>query len=459
MFKAKNVDITNAPVLKSMILFALPIMLGSLIQVAFNAADLMVVGNMGTGTDVASVGAVNSIVGLLVSSSIGLSAGVNALLARCIGERNDERSQRVVNTAIISSLSLGIIIAALTIALAEPLLKMTNCPENCFDGAVLYLRIYALGIPAIMVYNFAAAIIRTAGDSQRPFIFLVLSGVLNVMLNLVLCLILKEKVAAVAIATAASQLLGAILTVAYLMKSPAPVTFSLKNLSFSFNELKTILRIGLPSAFNTALFAISNLQMHAAINAYGEAATAGNAAATTLEGFVSALYNGLSVSIVPFVGQNVGANKPERVKKSILTACLLGGAIALVLGNGMFLLGDFMLGLYLPGDAAAIAFGKSRMKFIMIPQFVSAVYNSLVSAMQAFGYSFVPMINSIITVLAFRVVWLEFVYPPLIEAYGKNIDYLYLCYTCSWLLTFIAHSIMFSIIYTKYKKGKIKSSL
>jgi putative MATE family efflux protein len=456
MGHSKKINITQGPIMKSIMLYALPIIFGTFLQGLFNAADLMVIGNMTTDeTASASVSATSSIVNLLVNSFVGLSAGVSAVLARCLVQRNEARAKRVVSTSIIASFVLGIILVLGMTVFSKSLLRMMDCPVDCFDGAVLYLRIYAFGIPAIMVYNFAAAIIRTAGDTTRPFVFLVAAGLLNVGLNFVLCLIFEQKVAAVAVATAASQLLACILTVIRLIRIDGPCKFSFSRLSFSFRELGGILKIGGPCAFNSALFSLSNVQMQTALNSYGKAAVAGNGAAATLEHFASSMTSGFNSSIVPFVGQNVGAGNKKRVNRSILCCCLLATGCAVFSSVMLYVFGRPLLGLYLPNSTEAVEFGMVRMKYVLLAYGICALYNSFVSSMQAFGYSFIPMINSILTVLVFRVFWLEFIYPPL-DAANRIIDNLYVCYTISWTLSLIAHSITFAIIYIRYRKGKVK---
>ena len=456
MFKTKSIKITEGSIFKAMIRYTIPIILGSLIQTAFHSADLMVVGNMGSNADTAAVGAIGPIVTLFVTSAVGLSLGSKILLARSLGSGNKEKAKDIINTSIISSLAIGIIVMLITVIFSKPLLVATDCPESCFDKALLYLRIYSIGIPCTLIYNYAAALIRASGNSSSPFRYLVIAGVLNVILNIILCLILNNKVIAVALATVASNMLGMILSMMHLIRSREIVRFSFKNLSFSFKELISIIKIGLPSAFSSSLYSISNLQMITEINSYGDFATSGNAAASSLEGFVSAFYGGLMASITIFVSQNIGAGKKDRVKNSIFTAQTIGLVVTSVLGIGFYLCGNFLLELYLPDNPDAIAFGMARMKYLMVPQFVSSVFGIFVNSMQAFGFSFVPMINSIITVLGFRVVWLEWIYPVLIDNYGRNIEYLYLCYTVSWVLSLIVHTLTFIIIYTRYTKGKLK---
>lgn len=451
-----KVDITGGPIAKSIIAFAIPIILGALIQTAFTAADLMVVGNMGSENDIGSVGAVSSIVNLLVNSFIGLGAGVNAVLARCIGQRNEARSSRITSTAIIFSFVFGILLTVSFLIFSKPLLAVTKCPEECFDGAVRYMQIYAVGIPAVMVYNFAAAIIRTTGETQKPFLYLVIAGITNVVLNVLLCLVLEEKVAAVAVATTSSQIVSAVLCMRYLMKQNGGCSFSFKKLSFSFSELFAIFKVGLPCAFNSALFSLSNVQMHAAINSYGAAATAGNAAATNVEQFTGAFSTGFNSAAVPFVGQNVGAGNKDRVKKSIGFCILVSASIAIVAGNLLYLLGEPILTLFGADSPDAITAGLSRMKHILLFYVIAAIMNIYASALQAFGYSFLTMMNSIVTVFVFRMIWLEFIYPPL-EAIEHTIDNVYLCYTVSWSLTFLAHLVAFLIVFLRYMKtGKVK---
>jgi len=455
MLSTNKIGITEGPLLKSIIRYAVPVMLGSFVQVAFNAADLAVVGNMADENAVASVGATTVVTSLLVTSFIGLSAGASAILARCIGQKNGARASRVVSTAMIFSFILGLLVTVLAISLAAPILRLMDCPSECFDGAVLYLRIYSIGIPALMIYNFGVGIIRTTGDSQRPFLYIVFAGLLNVVLNFVLCLIIEQKVAAVAIATASSQYLGGILVLIHLVRLKGDCSLNLKKLSFSFRELLGMLKIGAPCAFNSALYSLSNLQMGAAINSYGAEAVAGNSAATTTEGMVSSFCTGFNSAIVPFVGQNVGSGNRSRVKKSILYCGLISVSVALVLSQGIFIFRDEILGIYLPDSKAAVSFGIERMKYVLLLYPVSALFNTFTSSMQAFGYSFVPMINSILTVLVFRLIWLEFIYPPL-DAANRTIANVYMCYSVSWLLCLLAHTTMFAIIFVRYLKGKVR---
>ncbi len=458
MLKKSNVDIIGGPLFKSILIYAVPIMFGNLIQVLFNAADLVVIGNMGDkeGLDIAAVGATSVIISLFVNSCVGLSAGVSAVFARCIGEGNKERAETVVSTSVISSVAVGFVLTAALLIFCDPLLRVTNCPEECFDRAGDYIRVYAIGVPFVLLYNFSAALVRTAGDTRTPFVYLVLGGIVNVVLNLILCLVLENKVVAVAVATSASQALSAILTVIHMFRNDGACRLSLKRLKFSPSEFGRVFKIGAPCAFNSALFSLSNLQMQATINSFGPDAVSGNSSASSIEGIVVSLTNGFSSAVVPFVGQNIGADRRERVGKSIAICAAISTAIALLGSLLVYALARPILRLYVPENPAAVEFGIMRVKYVFLFFAICTLYNVFVGAMQAFGYSIVPTINSVLTVLVFRVIWLEWIYPVL-DAKNRSIANIYICYSVSWTLTLIAHLTMFIIIYTRYKKGKVKT--
>lgn len=463
MLRAKNVDITGGPILKSIVIYAIPIIIGTLVQQLFNAADLMVLSNMANEAEkdivVASVGATSHIVNLLVNSFVGLGAGVSVLVARMLGQGDEKRAKRVANTAIITALVIGALMAVVCILSADAFLTVTNCPENCISGATLYLDIYAIGIPFILFYNFGAAIIRTTGDTQRPLYYLIVSGLLNVILNVVFCLILEQKVAAVAIATTASQILSAICVCVHLFKLAGPCKLEIKKLTFSFGELGNIVKLGFPAAVNSALFSLSNLQIVSEVNLYGEALMAGSAAAQSLEHITVAVSGGFNAATLPFVGQNVGAGKPERVKRSILCCIMLAGASNFLIASTIYIFRDIFLLPFLPQGGLAAEYASVKLLWVLMPYCIASMFSTFTSSMQAFGYSFVPMIDSLVCVLGIRFIWMMFVYPVMIEGMERSLEtaaMLYMCYPISWFVCLIAHSIAFSIIYSRYKKGKIK---
>ena len=462
MYKKSSVDIINSPIRPAIISYTLPIIFASLIQVLFNAADLAVLGWFDATPDssaIGAVGATGSIIALLVNSAIGLSGGTNILLARSIGAGDITRSRKIVNTSLILALVGGILVGSIGIVSAKWFLTSTACPANCFDGALTYLYLYFAAAPAVLIYSFGAAIIRVSGDSQRPLYYMVFAGALNVVMNFILCLILENKVAAVGIATLASQLLGAILVIMHLLRVEGPCSLRIKELSFSFGEFKRIMATGLPGAFNGALYSISNLQIQSAINAFGSSAVAGNSASVQIEGLASSCTNAFGTAALTFVGQNIGANKSARIKSSIRTCIIMSVSITVSISMIALLLRVPLLKLFLPTDELAVRFAEVRMFSLFTLFWMAAINGILSSSIQAFGYPTFPMLNSIVTVLLFRVIWMNFIYTnlPTTDDPVSNIFNLYSCYMVSWTLSLVACTAMFFLIYHRYKNGKIKA--
>ena len=448
----QTVDVTGGPLISSILKYSIPVVIGSLIQVLFNAADMAVLGNMADGVAVAAVGVTASIVGLIVNSFVGLSSGCTIMLARFIGMRDARQARATVGTSMVSSFFIGLLLTVVGIALVAPMLDLIDCPTECFSGAALYLRIYFSSIPAIMVYNFGAGILRVNGDTSSPLLYLLLSGLLNVVLNIILCLLLPQKVAAVAIATLASQVLGAVLVVLRLMHTEGECHLDLRQLQFSPSILGRVLRLGFPVALNASLYSLANLQIQSAIHSFGPGAVAGNTTSTNVEGILNSVTGALGAATVAFVGQNVGAGNRDRVRKSILICVVTGVVSCLVLGYGVLFFGRDILAIFTPGDAEAIKYGYIRMQFLLSMYFIPAISNVINSSTQAFGYTFLPMITSLITVLGFRVVWMAWVYPHFLI-----IESLYFCFVCSWILTMLVNLVMFTVVYTRYRRGRTRA--
>lgn len=450
MFKIKEINSTEGPLVPSIIKYAIPIAIGALIQVLFNAADIMVLGNLADSVAVAAVGATTPIVGLVVNSFVGLAGGTNVILAHSVGAKDNDRIKRTVDTSIILSVIIGIILAIVGLIFADWFLGVSDCPEECIPGAALYLKIYFASAPFLMLYNFGAAILRVTGDTQRPLYYLIACGLLNVILNFILCIILTQKVAAVAIATFASQVLGASLVMTRLIKMDGPCKVDLRHILFCFRTFGRIMALGLPGALNASLYNIANIQIQSAINSYGTAAMAGNTAAISIEGWVGSFTNAIAATTMAFVGQNLGAKKPDRVKKTILYSALIAVSLGFILGDGFFLFGKQFLGFYLPGEPEAIEYGYVRMHYILALYFIAAFSGVIGNSIAAFGYSILSMMNSIFSVLILRFVWMFLIYP-----HFKTIHNLYLCFSVSWVISMIINIVMFAIIYKKYKKGKL----
>lgn len=451
MLSRKNVDATRGAVLPLIITYSVPLIIGNLIQNVFNMIDIAVLGNMADTGAVASVGATSTIISLIVNAIVNLSSGTKILLARQIGMKDSRQIRRTVDSSIVTALTLGCVVAFLGYLLAPLFLTITRCPADCFEGASLYLRIYVLSAPAIFVYNFGSSVIMTSGDTKRPLYYILASGLLNVILNIVLCVILPQKVIAVAVATVASQVLGAVLVMIRLCRMNDDMRVDLKRLKPSFESFVKIIRYGLPVAIYQAFYPLANLQIQSNINDYGLAAIAGNSAAVTIEGMIASFHSGFCTTVLTFMGQNIGAEKPDRVKKVFYTCLWIAPLICGSIGILVFLSGRFWLSLILGSDLIAIGYGLRRLLFVGGFYFVASFGGVFGYSIQAFGYTIFNALNSAICTLLFRVFWMNVIYPEF-----KTFDCIMLCFTVSWTLGCIFNIIAYSIIKMRYNKGKYK---
>ena len=452
MLKPKGIDATSGRLLPSIIIYAIPLILATLVQTLFHAVDLIVLRYTADSVAVASVGATGTITTLIVHTFIGLSGGTNVILARFIGAKDHKNTHDTASTSLIMASAIGVLAAILGCIFAEPMLILTKCPADCFDGALIYLRIYFLSAPAILLYSFGSSILRTSGDTTRPLIYMTLSGALNLVLNIVLCFVLEEKVAAVAIATVASQVLGAILTIVRLCTMDGDCRISLLKMRFDLHLFGRILRFGLPICLNTALFPIANLQIQSAINSFGSAATAGNTAAANLESIVSSTVTAFGTAALTFIGQNLGAGKRDRVHKSFRYCLSTAFLCGLVFGLLMYTFGAFFLSFFVGDNPSAIEFGLIRARYILAFYCIAGLNNVLGSTLNAFGYSAFTSLNSTISVFGFRLLWMNTVYRffPVYEC-------IFVCFFVSWIMMLLCNVIMTAIVFRKYKHGTLQS--
>lgn len=451
MTSTKKLNLTQGPLLSSIIKFSIPLMVGHLIQILFNAVDIAVLGHMADTNAIASVGVTGAVTSLLINAFVGFSTGTNIILARFLGARDTENVRKTVDTSVLAALITGILIAAVGLVVSPYLLTLIDCPEECRAGAILYLRIYLCATPAILIYNFGSAIIRVSGDTKRPLTYIIAAGLLNVILNFVLCLMLEQKVAAVAIATLASQVLSAVLVIVHLMRMEGPCRLSLRRMIFDRHTFGRIVRFGFPSAITNSLYCIPNLQIQSAINTFGPAAITGNTSAASLESMLGSVHAGLGTAAMTFVGQNLGAGREDRVKKSMLYCFLMATGCAAVLGvTAATFLGEPLLSLYIPSDPVAVSYGMVRMRHISLFLAIGALNTILASCMNAFGYPVSQTICSLLSVLGLRIVWMAFLFPL-----RPSIEMLYFCYTVSWWLQLVLLTVAFVIVYRKYKKGHL----
>ncbi len=453
MQQNKTVNMTEGPILRSVIVYSIPIILGGMIQIFFNAADLAVVGHFANSIATASVGATSSSISLVVNTILGLSVGINVVLGRALGSGDEKRAQKVVHTSIAFSLVAGLVLAGVGFFLAEGLMILTKCPENAFAGAVGYMRIYFLGAPGILAYNFASAILRSKGDTRRPLYYLIASGVANIGLNLIFVAIFHLDALGVAIATAVSQYMAAGMTIYRLTKETDACRFIPRETRIHAKELRDIIRYGLASSVTNAMFSISNLQIQSAVNSYGDSAVAGNAACASIEGFAAAGNSAFNAAIVAFLGQNVGAGKKARIKKIILCCLLCSVTFTAFFGLVFFTFGGpIFRAVYLPKDAEAVRIAIVRTYYLLIFYWVPAAYGVIGGAAQALGYSFPIMLNSIFGVCVFRTIWMQLIYPK-----APSLHMLYICYPVTWGLILLLHSVVFFYaIIRYYKKGVVR---
>jgi Na+-driven multidrug efflux pump len=317
------------------------------------------------------------------------------------------------------------------------------------EGATLYIRLYVGVAPAIMVYNFGAAILRSLGDSQRPLYYIIFCGLLNVVLNVILCFVLEQKVAAVAIATAASHILGAILVLIRLTRLDGIGKIEFRKLEWDTTTFGKILRYGFPVALANSLFPIANLQIQTAINSFGVSAMAGSAAATTIEKVPSAFAGGFGASTTAFIGQNIGAQKPDRVKKSFFSCFTIGTLLTGIVGVLLYLSSDFWLSIIQPNDLVAVEYAKIKMFYVLLFYGFGGVTNILAGGLSAFGYTVLNSITSVVSVLGLRTMWMVLIYPRY-----ETFHVLMACYLASYIVRALLYAIFFTLVYKRYQKGK-----
>lgn len=441
-----EIDMCNGPLLKKICIFAIPLALSSVLQLLFNAADIVVVGNFVGKESLAAVGSTSALINLIVNLFVGLSVGTNVLVARYYGAGQHKDLKEAVHTSVTVSLVSGVILIFVGVAFAKPLLELMGTPPDVLDQAALYMRIFFIGMPANMLYNFGAAVLRAVGDTKRPLYYLSFAGVVNVGLNLVLVIVFHLGVAGVAIATVTAQVISAVLVSLCLMRCEGPYRLILKELCIKKDKLLGMAKIGLPAGMQGALFSISNVLIQSSINSFGSVAMAGSTAAANIEGFVYVAMNAFHQSALSFTGQNMGARKTERVNRILGTCVLLVTAVGLVLGLGAYFGGRVLLGVY-SSDPQVIAFGLERMLVICSVYFICGIMDVLVGSLRGIGSSMVPMIVSVVGVCGLRVLWIYTIF-----AQNHSLFVLYLSYPVTWTVTALIHLACYFFLYKRLKR-------
>ncbi len=436
------------PYFKRIILFSLPLMLTGVMQTLYNAVDLMVVGRFEGEAALAAVGSTGSLTNLILGLFMGLSVGAGVCVAHGIGAKDDDDVQKSVHTSVLLALILGAFVAVLGFFLAPQLLKLMGTPDDVLPLASLYVRIIFIGAPASIMYNYVSAMIRAAGDSKRPLIFLTVAGLANVLLNLLLVVGVGIGVAGVAIGTIVSQFISALMALLYLRKVKGPLRLSLRKLSIDKKKLKKLLLIGIPSGIQGTLFSFSNVILQSSINSFGKVIVAGSAAAANVEGIYYVIYRSFYDATLTFVGQSVGAKRFNDIKR-IIGASIAGVLLtAVVLSSAGFLFGDYILKLYISDNAAVLEAASTRFNMLIVPYFLCGIMEIMSGTLRGMGRSVSAAVISLIFACGFRVVWIYTVFKVI-----ETPQCIYVTYPISWIMT-AAVGAIFVIFAVKKEKRK-----
>lgn len=444
--KRYEIDMCSGPLPGKILAFSVPLMLSGILQLLFNAADIVVVGRFAGNQALAAVGSTSSLINLLVNVFIGLSVGTNVLVARFYGADKEKDLSETVHTAVMTALVSGCILIVLGIALAKPALTLMDTPADVIEKSVLYMRIYFMGMPAMMAYNFGSAVLRAVGDTKRPLYFLFFAGVINVALNLLFVIVFSMGVAGVAAATVISQLVSALLVLRCLTRCDGGYRLEPKALKIIPDKLLKMIQIGVPAGLQGALFSISNVLIQSSVNSFGSVAMAGNTAAANVEGFVYTAMNSLHQTAISFTGQNYGAKNYKRIGKILLICQISVLIVGLVMGNAVYGLSGILLKLYSP-DVQVIGYGVLRLGIICTTYCLCGMMDVMVGALRGMGYSIMPMLVSLTGACLFRVVWIYTIFKQY-----HTLECLYISYPISWAMTFLVHLICFAIVYRRMLK-------
>lgn len=441
-----EMDMCSGPLFSKLIVFAVPLILSGILQLLFNAADIIVVGRFAGSHSLAAVGSTSSLINLLVNLFIGLSIGTNVLVAQFYGAQRMTDLKETVHTSILLAGIGGVVLIFVGCFLADPMLELMGTPQEVLDLAALYMKIYFLGMPATLIYNFGSAILRAVGDTKRPLYFLLTAGIINVVLNMIFVIQFSMGVAGVALATAISQFVSAALIIQCLARTDAPYRLEKRHLKMNGDKVKRIAQIGLPAGLQGMIFSISNVLIQSSVNSFGSIAMAGNTASANIEGFVYTSMNAVYQTALSFTSQNFGAKNYQRMTKILIYCLGIVVMVGLVMGGGAVLAGHQLLGIY-SSDPEVIAYGMDRLRIISGPYFLCGIMDVMVGALRGIGCSVVPMLVSLTGVCAFRVFWIFTIF-----AADRTLETLYTSYPVSWTLTFTAHIICYIVIRRKMAK-------
>ncbi len=446
----RELNMTEGPFLGKLIRFTIPVILTGLLQTFYNAADLAVVGSFRGELALAAVGCTGSLTNVTVGLFMGLSVGAGVVVAHHLGAGERNRVEKIVHSSLLLSAILGLIVGVFGFFMAETLLRLIGTPENVLPLATRYLQIVFMGVPGNMVYNYAAAMVRSTGDTKHPLLFLSVSGLANVLLNVLFVAVFGLGVEGVAIATITSQYLSAAMILSFMARSEGVIHFSPRKLRLDGSSVRRVLVIGVPSGIQSSLFSLANTMIQSAVNSFGDVAVAGYSAAGNLEGFVYVAMNSVYQTAMTFTGQNVGAKKYRNLKRIALLCIAAATIVGLLMGCVILLFSEFFIGLYAPNNAEVLAYAKTRLSLILPTYFLCGVMEVLAGVLRGMGKSVFTMVNSLVGACAFRILWVKTIF----FLVPRDLIWIYLSWPISWVIVILANLVCLTAFYRRLTHPK-----
>ena len=441
-----EIDMCNGSIMDKLISFSLPLMISGMLQLMFNAVDIVVVGRFTGSSALAAVGSTTALIAVFTNLFIGISLGANVLAARFYATDRQKEMSETVHTSILFALLSGLVMAVVGLLMAKPALEIMGTPDNVIDQSVLYMRIYFMGMPFFMIYNYGAAILRAIGDTKRPLIFLIVAGVTNAVLNLFLVIVFHLGVAGVAIATIISQFISCVLVIRCLYKSEGSYQFRFSKLQIKSVYLKQIFQVGVPAGIQSTVINISNALLQSSVNSFGSVAMAGYTAANNIFGFLYVSVNSVTQACMSFTSQNYGVRKLKRMDRVLVDCMILTVIVGVVLGGGAYLFGPELLHIYTEQNNV-IRCGVEILSYTTVTYFLCGLMDLFPGALRGMGYSTVPMLLSIIGTVGVRILWIFVLFPR-----HRTLGFLFISYPVSWLATIVMQVICFYFVRKKVHK-------
>lgn len=449
--RTKNVDMLSGPITKGLLSMTIPIMIMNVMQSLFNIIDMTVLRIFSDDKAVGAVGACGVLIALCTSLLIGISVGANVVIARRLGSKDKDRADKAVMTSLLFSVIGGVVLMLIGITFAESFLKMTNCPEGLLPQATVYFRIYFGGVPFLMFYNFCAAILRATGDTKKPMVFLIISGVIKALFNVLFAVVFAWDVEGVAVATIISSTVASMLAFYVLLKRQNVVRVDFRNIKFDLVELKAILVIGVPTGLQSAMYSLANVVITTAVNGFGEAATTGIAIANQFDGILYQIAYAPSLAVTPYVAQNIGAGNIKRVRETVVRAVLITTMFGAVFGS---LSAGFseQLSSIMSSDPTVIAFSRQKMVIISSTYFICGINDVLGGTLRGMGKSVIPAVATLVFMCVLRFVWVYAVFPLY-----PNLTFLYTVWPIGWILSIATLLVAYYITLARLKAKHILS--